>query len=107
MANKKRGKKTSKKVKRVGNRSAKKIKKSSKKSVGKRFVRSTKRKINLVLKNLVLFAVLALVSFGLYVFSNNVLFRSLFGLLAMILGFVGLAFLIVLLALLGLKLMKK
>ena len=104
MAKKKRGRKTSRKVK---GKSIKKIKKSSKKSVGKRFVRSTKRKIELVLKNLVLFAILTLVFSLFYIFSNNTLFRSLFGLLAMILGFVGLAFLIVFLALWGLKLMKK
>ena len=70
-------------------------------------VRSTKRKINLVLKNLILFTILALACLLLYFVSNQELFRSLFQLLAMVLGFVGVAFLIVLLALLILKFMKK
>ncbi len=94
---------TKKRVKKTTNKS----KKVRKKRVEQVRVRSTKRKINLVLKNLVLFAVLTLASFILYSLSNQVLFRSLFGLLAMILGFVGIAFLIVLLALLILKFMKK
>ncbi|MCK4647404.1 hypothetical protein KAT24_00560 [Candidatus Pacearchaeota archaeon] len=96
MVTKKRGRKISKKVKKI-----------SKKNVKEGLVRSTKRKMKLVLKNLILFTILTLASFLLYTFSNNELFRSLFGLLAMILGFVGLAFLIVFLALWILKLMKK
>ena len=96
MVKKKRGKKVS------GN-----IKKVSKKNAKKESINPTKKKINLVLRNLALFAVLTLVFFILYNFSNNVLFRSLFELLAMILGFVALAFLIVFLALLILRSMKK
>ncbi len=96
MVKKKRGKKT-----------AKKSKKISKKNIKRPRVRATKRKINLVLKNLVLFAILTLVSSILYLLSNDTLFRSLFQLLAIVLGFVGIAFLIVLLALLILKIMKK
>ena len=96
MVTKKRGKRTSKKTKIVRKKNVKSVR-----------VRSSKKKIKLVLKNLILFAILTLVSFLLYIFSNNELFRSLFQLLAMILGFVGLAFLIVLLALWILKLMKK
>ena len=96
MVTKKRGRKTSKKTKTVRKKNVKSVR-----------VRSSKKKIKLVLKNLILFAILTLVCFLLYIFSNNELFRSLFQLLAMILGFVGLAFLIVLLALWILKLMKK
>ena len=96
MAKKKRGRKASKKTKTIRKKTAK-----------RGLVRSTKRKINLVLKNLILFAVLAFVSFCLYTFLNNELFRNLFSLLAMIFGFIGLAFLIVFLALLILRLMKK
>jgi hypothetical protein len=96
MVKKKRGKKTVKKSKKI-----------SKKNIKLPRVRSTKRKINLVLKNLILFAILTLVSLILYFLSNDILFRSLFQLLAIVLGFVGLAFLIVLLALLILKIMKK
>ena len=88
-------------------KSVKKAPKKTKKAIKGGAVRFTKRKFNLVWKNLVLFGVLALVFFCLYIFSNNQLLRNLFQLLAMILGFVGVAFLIVLLALLILKLMKK
>jgi len=70
-------------------------------------IRSTKRKIKLVLRNLIFFVVLSLISLVLYFLSNNAVFRNLFKLLTMLLGFVGAAFLIVLLALWILKLMKK
>jgi polyferredoxin len=93
---------TKKRVKKITSKS-----KKVKKKVKQIRVRATKRKINLVLKNLILFTILALGSFLLYRFSNNDLFINLFKLLAMILGFVGVAFLIVLLALLILKFMKK
>ena len=86
----------------------KRVKRTSrKKNVKQVRVRSTKRKINLVLKNLILFTILTLASLLLYFLSNKELFRSLFYLLAIVLGFVGIAFLIVFLALLILKLMKK
>jgi len=90
----------------------KKRKKASKKRgkrkiVSKSAVRATQRKIKLVLRNLIVFAVLGGITFGLYWLSNEGFFRNLFSLLAMIFGFAGLAFLIVLLALLILKLMKK
>ena len=95
MVKKKRAKKSTSKSKKVKGKS---------KQVG---VRSTKRKINLVLKNLILFTVLTVASLLLYFVSNNCFFINLFKLLAMVLGFVGVAFLIVLLALLILKFMKK
>ncbi len=88
----------------------KKVSKSGKKkmkSASKGAVRATQRKIKLVLRNLIVFAVLGGVTFFLYWLSNEGFFRNLFSLLAMVFGFVGLAFLIVLLALLILKLMKK
>jgi polyferredoxin len=93
---------TKKRVKKITSKS-----KKVKKKVKQVRVRATKRKINLVLKNLILFTILALGSLLLYSVSNNDLFINLFKLLAMILGFVGVAFLIVLLALLILKFMKK
>ena len=82
---------------------------SKKKTVGKsmRMVRASKRKINLVLKNLILFVVMSLISFGLYNILNNEIFKNLFSLLAMIFGFISVAFLIVLLVFLILKLMRK
>lgn len=99
---KKRGKKSSRNLK------SKKVSKSSRVQ-NKTFkkVRSTKRKIFLVLRNLIFFSVLSLLSFVFYLLSSNSLYRSLFQLLAIVLGFVGLAFLIILLALLILKAMKK
>lgn len=85
----------------------KKRKKSSKKKTSKGLVRATKRKIQLVLRNLILFAVLTAIFFCLFRLSNNGMLKTLFQLLAIILGFVGLAFLIVLLALVILKGMKR
>jgi hypothetical protein len=96
MATKKKRKKTSKKVSKTKKKEVKSVK-----------TRSSKKKILLVLKNLILFAVLTLASVLLYVFSNKEIFRNLFQLLAIVLGFVGLAFLIVLFVLLLLKGMKK
>jgi polyferredoxin len=81
-------------------------KKRTKKSV-KRVVRSSKRKINLAFKNLVLFVVLSFITFLLYNFLSNDLLVNLFLLLAIIFGFVAVAFLIVLLVFLVLRIMKK
>ena len=78
-----------------------------KKSSNKTAVRSTKKKIQLVLKNLILFGVLTGIFFFLYKVSNNEIFRTLHQLLAMVLGFVALAFLIVFLALVIMKGMNK
>ena len=89
----------------------KRMKKVPKKRiVGKppRFVRASKRKINLVLRNLILFVVMSLISFVLYKYIlSNELLITLFSLLAMIFGFVAVAFLIVLLVFLILRTMKK
>ena len=89
-----RRKTTKKKVSRVANKS-------------KRLVRASKRKINLVLKNLILFIILFVLSFVLYSVSEQEMYVNLFGLLSVILGFIGVAFLIVLLVFLFLKAMKK
>ena len=103
-----------KRAKKVIKRNPKKVKKIIKKSKVKRvvnkpkkLVRSTKRKISLVLKNFVLFVVISLVSLALHSVSNNDLFKNLFLLLVIISGFVAVAFLIVFLIFLFLKLMKK
>ena len=85
---------TKKRVSRVTNKS-------------KRLVRASKRKINLVLKNLILFIILFVLSFVLYSVSEQEMYLNLFGLLSVILGFIGVAFLIVLLVFLFLKAMKK
>ena len=86
------------------------VKKSVKRKSGatkSRQVRASKRKINLVLKNLILFAILSLVSFLLYSVSSNDLLINLFYLLAIVLGFVAGAFLIILLIFFFLRIMKK
>lgn len=81
------------------------VKKS--KSKPQRRVIFNKKKINLILKNLVLFVIISLVSFVLYSVSNNEMFRNLFSLLAIIFGCVTVAFLIVFLVFLFSKMMKK
>lgn len=79
----------------------------SKKEDVQRFVFTTKRKINLALRNLLLFLVLALVSYVLYKVVKNTLFYNLFSLLTIIFAFVALAFFIVVLVFLVLKMTKK
>ena len=64
-------------------------------------------KFSLVWKNLVFFALLALLFFGLYSYATEELYQNLFVLLSIIFGFVGVAFLIVLLIFLFLKILKK
>ena len=82
---------------------------TKKKSVGKnkKMIRSTSKKINLVFKNLIFFAILFVLSRILYAVSGNQTYENLFLLLSIIFGFVGVAFLIVLLIFLFLKVMKK
>lgn len=81
--------------------------KSSKVVASKRLVRSTKKKINLVLKNLILFGVLSIISFMLYTVSSSEFYTTLFSFSAMIFGIIDLSFLIVLLIFLILKAMEK
>ena len=104
---KKISKKTGKKV--VVKRATTKAKKKSVKKAIKKFkkVRASKRKINLVLNNLILFAVLSLASFLLYRVSSDELLINLFYLLAMVLGFVAGAFLIILLIFFFMRMMNK
>ena len=73
----------------------------------KRMVRASKRKITLVLKNLILFIVLGLISFLLYSVSEKESLQNFFGILAIVLGFIALAFLLVLLILLFMRAFKK
>ena len=97
------------KKKSVKNSKRKTIKKKNVKGISrsKRLVRASKRKINLVLKNLILFIILFVLSFVLYYVSEQEIYVNLFGLLSVILGFIGVAFLIVLLVFLFLRAMKK
>lgn len=90
----------------------KRVKRSSRKVVKKvsskpKMVRSSKKKISLVFKNLVLFFVFSLIFVALYSVSSNELMINLFFLLSILFGFVSLAFLIALLVLLVLKFLKK
>lgn len=72
-----------------------------------RQVRASKRKINLALRNLVLFAIIAIISMVLRSVTSNVLINKFFFLLAIITGFIAVAFLIVLLIFLLLKAIGK
>lgn len=82
------------------------IKKKSVRKATKK-VRASKQKINLVLKNLILFAILSLASFLLYRVSSDELLVNLFSLLAIVLGFVAGAFFIVLLVFFFMRMMNK
>lgn len=66
-----------------------------------------KRKIAVVLNNLLLFVALSLVSFVLYRFLQNDLLVNLFFVMSMVFGFVSVGFLITLLILFIIKLVKK
>ena len=98
--------KTAKKPKRkvkVVKRKIKAVKKTR-----KRLTRASPRKIGLVVKNLVLFVILAVASYLLYnVTTPDSILNNLFFLLAIVLGFISLAFLIVLLILLIMKGLKR
>jgi len=66
-----------------------------------------KRKIAIVINNLLLFVALSLVSFVLYRFLQNELLVNLFFVMSMVFGFVSVGFLITLLILFIIKLVKK
>jgi hypothetical protein len=66
-----------------------------------------KRNITLIVNNLLLFVALCLVSFVLYKFLGNEFLKSLFQVMAMVFGFVSVAFLICLLVLVIMKFVSK
>jgi hypothetical protein len=66
-----------------------------------------KKNITLIVNNLLLFVALSFVSFVLYRFLNNDLLKNLFQVMAMVFGFVSVAFLICLLVLVIMKLVSK
>ena len=75
---------------------------SRKKVVRKKVARVSKQSISkynsrLALRNLILFALLSLIFFMLYTVSGNELYQYMFYLLSLVLGFIAVAFLIVLL----------
>ena len=92
----------------------KKRKKTAKKKTSKKFkktnkklTRTSSKKINLVVKNLLTFAILTIASYLIQEVSSNQIADNLFILLTIIFGFASLTFLIVLLILLIMKCLKK
>ena len=77
---------------------------SSRKSLGRS---DAKRKITIVLNNLLLFVALSLVSFVLFRFLQNDILVKLFYAMSMVFGSVSVAFLITLLILLVMKIIRK
>ena len=71
------------------------------------YVRASSRKINLALRNLILFVIISFISFILYKVSSNEVLLNFFNLLYIVAGFIALAFLIVLLILVLLRAMGK
>jgi len=91
------------------------IKKTSKKKISKEIAKPVSQKkalvapskFRLVLKNLILFGVLAVISYVLSIISKNQIYIDFFLLLTWILAFIGVAFLISLLVLWFLKGIKR
>lgn len=106
-ATKKAAKKKTSKKKIVKKAPKKSVKKVARKPMKSRQVRATPRRVKFTLRNLILFIILALISYLLYVVSNNAIYETFFYFLAMILGFIALAFLISLLVFLVLRMMRK
>lgn len=99
-------KKTTKKV--AKKKTVKKsVKKVAHKPMKSKPVRATPRKIKFVLRNLILFIVLSIISYLLYTVSSDVVLKPFFYFLTMILGVIALAFLISLLVFLVLRSMRK
>lgn len=94
-----------KKVKKKTTRKKALKKKIAKKKASKTIY--TKKRFNLVLKNLLFFAVLSLVSYLLKNVSGQEIYKNLFMLLSIILGAIAVTFLVILLVLFFLKKSKK
>lgn len=95
-------KKTKKRGKKITRKRA--VKKGN---VAKKAVRVTGRKIKLAWKNLLIFAILSFVSYMLMSVSRVEIYINLFFLLTLLLGFVSLAFFLVLLVFGIMKLMRR
>ncbi len=92
----------------------KKVQRRAKRKVSRKQVKSEsfsktdlKKKITIVINNLLLFVALSLVSFVLYRFLQNDILVNLFQAMSMIFGFVSVAFLITLLVLIIMKFARK
>lgn len=83
------------------------VKKVLKKPIEFKPVNPTKRKINLILKNLAVFVILFFLSLVLYQASGEEIYLNLFLLLSIMFGFISIAFVIVFLIFLFLKWAKK
>jgi len=79
----------------------------SRPSRASKVVRSTKRKINLVFKNFIIFAILSLISYWVFRASTDVSIQNIFTLLSFITGSISVLFLIAWLILLLLRVMKR
>lgn len=86
---------------------AKKKRVTKRDSPSKKLIRSTQRKVSLVLKNLILFIILFVVSLVLYAGASIEIYVNLFGILSIIFGFLALTFLIVFLIFVFMKVFKK
>ena len=98
-------KKRARKIKR-----AKQVKRSSyrrKTSVDISKSISTKRKINVVISNLIIFAILTLILIGLDYLTNHEGLSRLLAIFSIVTGFIAFAFFLVLLIFLALRLMRK
>lgn len=87
----------------------KSVRKSTKKKkvVKSKKIDASKKKINLVVRNIVIFVSISLISYVLYKILNKAMFENLFLLLAMIFAFLSVAFLIVLLTFVFLRFLKR
>lgn len=93
--------------KRVARKSVVKNSRAKRKNYSDEKIKPTRGRISLVVKNLILFAVLTLVSWILNTISNDPIYQKFFYLMFMILLFVSIAFLISFLVLLFLKALKR
>jgi len=69
--------------------------------------RSDQGRVNLIFKNLILFAILFIIFLVLYNVATDEVYKNLFWILAVLMGFVAVAFLIALLVFVFIKLFRK
>jgi hypothetical protein len=100
---KRKGRKVSRKVSRTRTSSRVSSRVSSRSSG---IIASTK-KFNLVISNLILFAIIFVVSLGLYYVSSNDFYANMFWMVALLTGFLSVAFLLVYLILLVMRYLGK
>lgn len=101
---KKRVKKSSKKTKRTSSAKRSNVRSSRTKSPKRRV---TDRKVKLVIKNIIFSFIIFAISLGLYNVSSNEIYSNLFWMIAMISGFVFVAFVIVYLVFLFMKMFRR